>query len=63
MSNKEKSVTNMADYKEMYRKLVQASEAAINILVDAQRECEEMYIASPEAKLTILPKETEKERE
>lgn len=38
----------MPDYKEMYRKMVIASEAAINILIAAQRECEELYINSPD---------------
>ena len=32
------------DYKEMYLKMMRASEAAIRILVKAQQECEEMYI-------------------
>ena len=45
----------MPDYKEMYRKMVLASEAAINILIAAQRECEEMYINSPEPKIGIFP--------
>lgn len=31
------------DYKEMYLKMVRASEEAMNILIAAQRECEEMY--------------------
>ena len=43
----------MPDYKEMYLKMVQASERAINILIEAQRECEEMYLSGPE--LTALP--------
>lgn len=34
----------MPDYKEMYLKMVRASEAAIDMLVSAQRECEDMYI-------------------
>ena len=32
------------DYMELYLKMMRASEEAINILVEAQRECEEMYI-------------------
>ncbi len=42
------------DYKEMYLKLFRASEDAVNLLVSAQRECEEMYISEPEAELKIL---------
>ncbi len=39
----------MEDYKEMYYTMVRASEEAINILVEAQRKCEEMYLAMAEA--------------
>lgn len=35
----------MPDYKEMYLKLFRASEKAANVLIAAQRECEEMYIS------------------
>lgn len=35
----------MPDYKEMYLKLFRASEEATNVLIAAQRECEEMYIS------------------
>ena len=35
----------MPDYKEMYLKMVRASERAINILVEAQQECEELYLS------------------
>ena len=43
----------MPDYKEMYLKMVRASEQAINILIKAQQECEEMYISEPE--LVVFP--------
>ena len=45
------------DYKEMYLKMMRASEAAIRILVKAQQECEEMYISQPEPKLIVLKDE------
>lgn len=48
----------MSDYKEMYLKLFRASEKAVNILIAAQRECEELYISQPEPALkvvTLLP--------
>ncbi len=48
----------MPDYKEMYLKMFRASEQAINILLAAQRECEERYISSPEPVckvVSILP--------
>lgn len=44
----------MPDYKEMYLTMVRASEKAINILTAAQRECEELYLSSPEAEITVL---------
>ena len=42
----------MPNYKEMYLKMVRASEKAINILIEAQQECEEMYVSEPE--LTVI---------
>jgi len=36
----------MTDYKEMYFKLLNATEDAIRLLIKAQQECEEMYISS-----------------
>ncbi len=49
----------MPDYKEMYLTMVRASEKAINTLIAAQRECEELYLSSPEAKITVLKDEAE----
>lgn len=40
----------MPDYKEMYLKMFRANEAAVNLLIEAQRECEELYISSGEPK-------------
>lgn len=34
------------DYKELYLKLFRATEAAIRLLVEAQRECEEAYLSA-----------------
>ena len=42
------------DYREMYLKMVRASENAINILIEAQRVCEEMYISSGEKSSELL---------
>lgn len=52
----------MLDYKEMYLKMFRASEQAIKILIKAGRECEELYISSPEPELQIieLPRENKK---
>jgi len=41
----------MPDYKEMYLKLFRATEDAINLLIDAQQACEELYITTPEPEL------------
>lgn len=49
------------DYKEMYLKMVRASEQAIRILVEAQRECEELYISQPDPQLIVLKDEKESE--
>ena len=35
----------MVDYQQMYYKMNRAMEKAINILIEAQRECEEDYLA------------------
>lgn len=32
------------DYKEIYLKMLRASEEAIRIIIKAQQECEEMYV-------------------
>lgn len=45
----------MADYKEMYLTLFRATEQAINTLISAQRECEEMCLSVPEPDLRVLP--------
>lgn len=39
----------MPDFEEMYYKMVRASEKAIRIIIEAQRECEEMYISADDA--------------
>lgn len=44
----------------MYLTMFQASEDAINLLIRAQQECEEMYMSSPEPEIKVL--ETEKNR-
>ena len=33
----------MSDYKEMYLIMMRAAEQAQNVLIEAQRKCEEMY--------------------
>lgn len=38
----------MPDYKELYLKQFRATERAIQILIDVQRECEEQFLAETE---------------
>lgn len=40
----------MPDYKQMYLKLLDSVEKAINLLVDAQRDCEQIYVDTDETK-------------
>ena len=53
----------MADYKEMYLKMFRASEQAIKLLISAQRECEDLYISSPEPELQVVELQAEKKRD
>lgn len=45
----------MPDYKEMYFTLYCATEKAINTLIIAQQECEEMYCNNPKPNIQIVP--------
>ena len=38
----------MADYKKMYVTMVDAAEKAMELLIEAQRQCEEIYIETEE---------------
>lgn len=44
----------MPNYQEMYHTMVRASEKAIDILIAAQRECEELYLFSSEEIISDL---------
>ena len=47
----------MANYREMYYKLFRATEKAINTLISAQQECEEMYLSSTDGEIIKLTPE------
>jgi len=47
-------VIGVPDYKYMYFKLFHATEDAINLLISAQQEVEEMYLSEPEAKMELI---------
>ncbi len=44
----------MADYHEMYLNMARANAKAVNILIQAQQECEEMYMSSPDPEIQVL---------
>lgn len=50
----ESGTIQMADYREMYRKLFQATTKAIDLLQTAQQETEELYISSEETELHLF---------
>lgn len=56
-------VERNVDYKAMYTRMVRASESAINILIEAQKECEEMYLEATEPFLDEIRKAFEGEEE
>ena len=52
----------MPDYKEMYLKMLRASEQADNLLIAAQRECGKLYISSPQPELQEIPSPSENKK-
>lgn len=42
------------DYKEMYYVMLRAAEEAINILIEAQRKCERLYLDAAEPDIRPL---------
>lgn len=44
----------MADYPEMYKTLFQAMTQAIDILQEAQRKTEEMYISAEQPNIVVI---------
>ncbi len=44
----------LPDYREMYFTMVRASEEAMNILIEAQRKCEEMYLRETQPSVDFL---------
>lgn len=45
----------MPDYQELYLTLFRATEKAVNLLIEAQQTCEELYLSAEEPELTLLP--------
>ena len=46
----------MPDYREMYQRMLMVSEKAIDLLIKAQQECEELYINSPGPEIRSMPR-------
>ena len=44
----------MPDHKEMYLHLMRETEKAVRILIEAQRDCEEMYLSALEGSAAPL---------
>ncbi len=44
----------MSNYKDMYLALANATEQSINLLIQAQRDAEDIYINAPEADVRVL---------
>lgn len=44
----------MPDYQEMYFTMARATEKAIRILIEAQRQAEEIYLSEPEPDIRVL---------
>jgi len=53
----------MPDYAAMYKRLFNSQTTAIEILQQAQRDTEEMYIEAPEPTLTVLERKEPDEDE
>ena len=50
----------MPNDKEMYLTMVRHTEKAIQLLIEAQRKCEDMYVNAPDASFVLVEKSTEK---
>ena len=53
----------MPVYKEMYLKLFRTSEAAVNNLIAAQQECEQLYLSASEPELKVITLQEQSSRE
>ena len=51
------------NYKEMYLKLFRATEKAIDLLISAQQECEELYLSGTGQELRIIPSGMEEDQD
>ena len=52
----------MPDYEKLYFKMFRACEQAIGILIEAQKECEELYLYDTVPRIVELPRTEEQQR-
>ena len=53
----------MPNYKKRTSMMMRETEKAIDILIAAQCQCEELYISAPETEITVLPEKDEEQGE
>lgn len=51
----------MPNYKKRTSMMMRETEKAIDILIAAQCQCEELYISAPETEITVLPVKDEEQ--
>lgn len=49
----------MPDYQEMYEIMMRACEKAMNVLIEAQQKCEELYLDAPDGQVVPFPQPEE----
>lgn len=50
----------MPDYEKMYKQMVNAAEDALKILIEAQKNCEEIYVSEAESSEQFIYPENER---
>ena len=55
-----REVLVMPDYEKMYKQMVNAAEDALKILIEAQKNCEEIYISEAESREQFICPENER---
>ena len=49
----------MPDYEKMYKQMVNAAEDALKILIEVQKNCEEIYVSEAESREQFIYPENE----
>lgn len=55
------AITSQGNYKKRTSMMMRETEKAIDILIAAQCQCEELYISAPETEITVLPVKDEEQ--